>query len=115
MAAPFQRDPRTSPGAYYALKGICLACGLPEDEAPDLLADLEQTDGETYFVKQPETPEEVGRACMAIAVCCVSALRYGGTDPEIIRSFGRQAKLVCDYLVNWRGKVVPNPDRPRLL
>jgi hypothetical protein len=84
-AEPFRRDPRNAPGPFYAIGKLCLSCGLPESEAPDLLADLEETNGDTYFVKQPSTPEEVERACRAIEVCCVEALRYAGNDAAILQ------------------------------
>jgi len=85
---------------------------MPEREAPDLLANLEQTNGDTYFVKQPQTKDEIQRACRAMLVCCTDALRYGGTDPEIIRSIGKHAKRSCDHLVDEIGSVIDNPDRP---
>jgi hypothetical protein len=37
-----RRDPRNAPGPFYAVEKLCLACGLPEHEAPDLLAELEK-------------------------------------------------------------------------
>src|ERR1700759_2094560 len=80
-----KRDPRNAPGPFYAVEKLCLSCGLPEDEAPELLANLDETGGDTFFVRQPETPEEVERACRAIDVCCVKALRYAGDDLAIIQ------------------------------
>jgi hypothetical protein len=91
-AERFRRDPRNAPGPFYAIEKLCLSCGLPESEAPDLLAELKETNGDTYFVKQPSTPEEVERACCAIEVCCVEALRYGGNDPAILQ----RLKTCCD-------------------
>ena len=103
----FRRDPRNAPGAFYALEKICLACGLPEDEAPDLLAKLDETDGDTYFVKQPSTPDEVERACSALDVCCVKALRYAGDDPAIIQRLQKWSAECCDAT---EGKPVRLPD-----
>ena len=71
------------PGPFYTT-GDCLACDAPEHEAPDLLAPLTGDNYDTYFVRQPVTPDEVERACRALEVCCAAALRYGGTDPNII-------------------------------
>jgi len=70
------------PGPFYTT-GQCMACGAPEDAAPDLLAPLTDDNWHTYFVRQPESPDELERACHAVEVCCVSALRYGGADPAI--------------------------------
>jgi hypothetical protein len=89
------RFEKNAPGDFYTT-GECLACGAPEDEAPDLLAPIDDNNSETYFVKQPETPEEIERACRAIDVCCVEALRYGGKNPQIIRRL-RYSVGCCDY------------------
>ncbi|MEZ6139545.1 MAG: hypothetical protein R3B84_03135 [Zavarzinella sp.] len=86
-----------APGSFYTL-GKCLACEAPEAEAPDLLAPLTGDNYTTYFVRQPETPEEVERACSAIEVCCVMDLRYGGTDRDIIERLGNDP-VACDYVV----------------
>lgn len=72
-----RRFERNVPGPFYTT-GDCLACAAPEYEAPDLLAPLEGGNHDTYFVRQPETPEEVEKACRALEVCCVAALRYEG-------------------------------------
>lgn len=90
------RDSRNAPGPFYAEAQTCLSCGLPEHEAPDLLAKLEETNGDTYFVKQPVTPEEVERACRALESCCVGALRYGGGDPAILKRLERYCSDCCD-------------------
>ena|SRR5881394_4171339 len=91
------RHPRNAPGPFYTT-GECMACGAPEDEAPELLAALDDDNYETYFVRQPTTPEEVERACRAAEVCCVSAVRYGGADPAIIQRLGNRATY-CDHLL----------------
>ena len=80
-------------------KGDCLTCGAPESAAPDLLAELNQSNTTTYFVRQPETPEEIDRACDAVKSCCVDALRYGGRDPKIIGKLANNPAY-CDYVLN---------------
>jgi hypothetical protein len=82
-----------------------LACGLPEGEAPELLAPLEGDNYTTYFVKQPESAEEVEHACMAIRVCCVEDLRYGGQDRVIIERLGNDPR-VSDFVIR-DGQIVP--------
>jgi hypothetical protein len=94
------------PGPFYT-NGDCLACAAPESEAPELLASLEGDNYDTYFVRQPKTQREIERACRAIEVCCVAALRYGGSDPKIIRRLGNDP-LYCDHLLP--GGLVPRPD-----
>ena len=94
------------PGPFYTT-GECLACDAPEQEAADLLAPLRGDNCDTYFVRQPTTPAEVERACRALEVCCVAALRYGGKDPNIIRRLGNDPEY-CDQLLP--GGPIPRPD-----
>ena len=96
---------KNEPGDWYTT-GECMACGAPEDEAPDLLSPLTDADLETYFARQPVTPDEIGRACRAAEVCCVSSLRYGGRDPAIIRRLGNTGEY-CDFVVGVDGELTP--------
>jgi hypothetical protein len=101
-----KRLPKNAPGPFYTLGyychgrwcGECLACEAPEAEAPDLLAPLKDGNQDTYFLRQPATPDEIERACRAIEVCCVAALRYAGTDPAIIRRLGNTS-MHSDYIL----------------
>ncbi len=99
-----KRCPLNAPGPFYTA-GECLACDAPETEAPDLLAPLAGGNSTTYFVRQPETPEEVERACNAIRVCCVTDLRYGGEERAIIERLGNDP-TVCDFVIR-DGEIVP--------
>ena len=92
-----QRCPLNALGPFYTT-GQCLACEAPEAEAPDLLAPLTDGNYTTYFLRQPQTSEEVERAYRAIQVCCVMDLRYGGTNRAMIERLGNDP-LVCDYIV----------------
>jgi hypothetical protein len=100
---PPRRCPLNTPGDFYTT-GECLACEAPELEAPDLLAPLGHGNYTTYFVKQPNTPAEVERACNAIQICCVADLRYGGKDRAIIERLGND-ELHCDYII-WRNELI---------
>src|SRR5439155_20706830 len=75
-------------------------------EAPDLLAPLGWANCRTDFVRQPATADEVDRACRAARVCCVSDLRYAGTDPAVITRLGNTPEC-CDFVMT--------DDRPRLV
>ena len=86
-----------APGPFYTT-GECIACGAPEDEAPELLAPLTDENYTTYFRRQPQTAEEVESACRAIEVCCTSALRYAGTEPAIIKRLGNRTEF-CDHVL----------------
>jgi hypothetical protein len=81
-----------------------MACGAPEAEAPDLLAALEGENNDTYFIRQPDTSAEVEKACCAAEVCCVSAIRYGGTDRDIIRRLGNSPEY-CDWVITSSGAI----------
>jgi hypothetical protein len=95
---------KNAPGDFYTT-GECLFCGTPEHEAPDLLAPLTEDNSDTYFLRQPVTPEEVERACAAIEVCCVDALRYGGKDSKILTRLGNDRRY-CDHPLTWFKKFV---------
>ncbi len=92
--------------------GDCVQCEAPEAKAPELLAPLRDGNIDTYFVRQPKTPEEVEHACNAIRVCCAYALRYAGMDPAIIRRLGNTAEHSDYVLVSER--LVFVGDRRRL-
>src|SRR5690348_11389024 len=94
---PVPRLPQNAPGPFYGIGG-CLCCGAPEAEAPTLISELTDENFETYSVRQPATPAEVEQACCALDSCCLSTLRYGGTDPGIIRRLGNTSTY-CDYLI----------------
>lgn len=88
-------DPNNVPGDFYVQCDSCIRCGAPEAEAPDL---MEMTNTGCYFKKQPETKEETQSAINALAVSCISAVRYRGTDEEILKKIidlGRKAECDC--------------------
>lgn len=113
-----RRFPANAPGAFYTtghpctgtgtvdgMIGDCLQCEAPEAEAPELLAPLNDDNLNTYFVRQPYTAVETEHACNAIRVCCVCALRYGGTDRSIITKLGNNPEH-SDYILDGAGALV---------
>lgn len=72
-------------GDFYVVYGDCTSCGAPEVAAPTLIAHQPEEYGHCYFKRQPETPKEIDQAINAIAVSCVSGLRYRGKDEKIIQ------------------------------
>ena len=99
---PRQRNPLNAPGPFYTEANSCIACCLPEAEAPDLIGFRDDGDGQydfgCFFKKQPETPDELERAFSAMRVNCIATLRYGGTDPAILRrlqELGMESQ--CDF------------------
>ncbi len=73
-------------GDFYVVDGDCASCGAPEAAAPTLIAhQQEEYGGHCYFKRQPETPQEIDQAINAVAVSCVSGLRYRGKNEKIIQ------------------------------
>ena len=98
---------KNAPGDWYTT-GECLACGAPEDEAPELFSPLTDDDLETYFARQPTTAAEVDHACRAAESCCVNSIRYGGRDADVIRRLGNSGEY-CDFVVAEDGELRPAP------
>lgn len=83
MSLSLDRHPRNSQGPFYVVNGECITCGAPETEAQELMSHDDR--GHCYFVRQPESPEEVEQAIRATWASCCGAVRYGGKNAEIIR------------------------------
>jgi len=110
-----ERFPKNIKGDFYttgslsrdgAWWGECLACGMPEAEAPCLFAELTENNSDTYFVKQPVTEIEIKQALSAMEVCCVDAVRYGGRDKRILELAPPE---LCGFVIAGSGRVIPNP------
>jgi hypothetical protein len=95
---PKERYPENSRGDFYVENQVCITCGAPEAEAPDLIEHSKLIYSHCYFKKQPETEDELDRAISAMQVSCISGIRYGGKDQKILKrlyDLGLQAE--CDY------------------
>lgn len=82
--------PLNAPGPFYVENDACIACGLPETEAPDLMAN---EDGHCYFRKQPSNQAELEQAIRAVQVCCCGSVCYGGDNLLIQLRIGGPYKL----------------------
>jgi len=95
-----ERYPENSKGDFYVENQVCITCGAPEAEAPDLIEHSKLEYGHCYFKKQPTTPDELDRAISAMQVSCIAGIRYGGKDQAILKrlyDLGLQAE--CDYFL----------------
>jgi hypothetical protein len=119
-----QRVRENAPGDFYVEAGCCMSCCLVHGEAPELLNDPGEPFRECYFRRQPRTAEEVERAIDAICLSEMAALRYGGTDPEIIDKLRRRGMAEqCDHTPEGRAWMeararraeAPARDRPEPL
>ena len=93
-----ERYPENSKGDFYVENQVCITCGAPEYEAPDLIEHSKLEYGHCYFKKQPTTPAELNRAINAMAVSCISGVRYGGKDKTILKRLSELGlQTECDY------------------
>jgi hypothetical protein len=77
-----------APGPFYVVNRDCMTCGYPHVLAPDLMAwemNSEGREAHCYFRKQPGTPHEIEQAVNVVKGSCCGALRYSGSDAEIIK------------------------------
>jgi ferredoxin len=76
MADKLARQPQNVPGPWY-VDMSCALCCMCLEEAPNL---LKYTKDETavYFLKQPETSEEMDAAQRAMDVCPTLAIGNDG-------------------------------------
>lgn len=83
-----------------------MSCGAPEMHAPGLLS--HDSGGHCFFARQPASPEETNEAIESIWASCCGALRYGGTNREIVV---RLAELgladQCDFRLKDEPKLCP--------
>ena len=84
-----ERFPKNASGPFYVENGMCITCMAPQHEAPDLMG-FDEEAHHCYFMRQPSTPEELGRAVRAVWVSCCGAVQYAGNDPTIHR-------LIAEY------------------
>lgn len=94
------RYPLNAAGDFYVADGMCIACTAPEHEAPELLGHdhFSHAGYHCFFKRQPQTPEELNHAIMAVAVGCCRAVRYGGTDAAVLRRLAELgATEACDH------------------
>lgn len=87
-STPDQPHHMNAPGAFYVVNQDCMTCGYPHVLAPDLMSwemNSEGREAHCYFRKQPETSQEIEQAVKAVEGSCCGALRYCGSDPEIIK------------------------------
>lgn len=97
-----ERFPENAQGDFYVENQACTACGAPQFAAPDLIDHSKREYGHCFFKKQPQTPEEIGRAIHAMKVSCVGGIRYGGKNEAILqRLYNLGLEKECDHLPNY--------------
>ncbi len=97
----YERNPHNAPGPFYVVKDECMACGAPEMEAGDLMS--HDSTSQCFFVRQPQSADDINAAIRGTLASCCGAVRYGGGDKEILRRFAEiDAASQCDH------KLVPS-------
>jgi len=83
-------------GEFYVEDGCCLACGVPEDVAPDLFAS--DPHHYCYVRKQPRSPDELAQMVKVFAMQDLECVRYAGQDPGVMRALRKiGASAACDH------------------
>jgi Na+-translocating ferredoxin:NAD+ oxidoreductase RNF subunit RnfB len=103
----FEREPDNAPGPFYVVKNECILCAMPPEVAPQNIrwdAEFQRTGcvgcpNHCRVERQPQTADEVERVIQAACASCVEAIRYCGTDPEILARFRAEGlERLCDAL-----------------
>ena len=81
MPEKAKRTPKNVADPFFVEADLCIACCLPEVEAPDLMGYDEENES-CYFKRQPVTRDETKRAFHAISVSCCGAVQYDGASPK---------------------------------
>jgi ferredoxin len=88
--------PKNVPGSFYVVDGCCIACAIPQGEAPDHFA-FDQ-DGHCYIKKQPCTQTEIDRMLQAMWSAELDCIRYCGRDSNVFQRLGAMGKPhLCDF------------------
>lgn len=84
-------------GDFYVQQGcFCMSCGVPQAIAPELVGWREQKQQlNCYWIKQPETADELNRAIKILHTQELGCHRYSGSDPAILK---RCPPEDCDHL-----------------
>ena len=82
-------------GDFYVQQGCCISCGVPQELAPTLVGWRDaQNLTDCYWIRQPQTPNELEQAIKVIRDQDLYCHRYAGTDAQIIK---RLPPEQCDH------------------
>jgi ferredoxin len=85
---------KNAAGPFYVDEEMCVACGCCEDAAPQLFAFEELC---AYVARQPANPNELEQMLEASGSCMTSCIRYGGSDPDVLRRLAEnELASACD-------------------
>lgn len=79
MADSTRRHPQNAPGPWF-VDTTCFDCDAARQCAPAL---IHERDGQSYFMRQPTTPEEEADAARAMLVCPTGSIGTTGVKPPL--------------------------------
>lgn len=102
----YEAEPENAPGDFYVQRDQCIICMLPVEVAPGIFGfhDASLITGShggshCYVARQPSSPAEVALTIEAVTGSCCQAVRYAGTDPDIIsRIRAGESASSCDHV-----------------
>jgi hypothetical protein len=86
-------DTTKSSGHFYIQDSCCTGCGVPQSVAPDLVAWTNEN--QCYWIKQPQTADELDRAVKIFHTQELGCHRYSGNDPAILQRLPAED---CDHI-----------------
>ncbi|MBX3242960.1 MAG: ferredoxin [Acidobacteria bacterium] len=96
-----------APGPFYVCDGCCTACELPFTEAPELFE--YDSDNHCFVKRQPETKDELNKMLRALYGAELECIRYGGSDPEVLRRLAESGQAhLSDITVSGIKQVLRN-------
>ena len=88
-------EAKSALGDFYVQDTCCMSCGVPQAIAPDLVGWTNQNLTRCYWLKQPQTADELDRAIKIIHTQELGCHRYSGKDPAILQRLPAED---CDHL-----------------
>lgn len=88
-------DEKSVTGDFYVQAQCCISCGVPQAVAPDLVGWTNEAYPQCYWIKQPQTSDELDRAIKIIHSQELGCHRYSGTDQAILRRLPAED---CDHI-----------------
>jgi hypothetical protein len=85
---------KSASGDFYVQDTCCISCGVPQAIAPDLVGWTNENLTQCFWLKQPQTADELDRAIKIIHSQELGCHRYSGKDPAILQRLPAED---CDH------------------
>jgi hypothetical protein len=94
ISADPARHSQPAKGDFYVNSDCCLACGVPQAIAPELVGSTEGEYWHCYWKRQPQNADEVAKALRILRTQEMFCHRYAGRDPAILAQLEPEC---CDH------------------